>query len=183
MNPTRYLKNEHNTIKRILSMLLRICNRLEPEKHIDEEHLRRIVDFIGAFADAYQHENEEDLLFPLLEESGFRRNWGALAEIASEHEEVRRSLGHLCKAVCDYRKGEKNAPERILTRAREYIPFLMAHIQKEDMGLIHAADGLPDEIQNKLMKNFERDRGPDNGFKRQKNLKRLLYRCERIYAG
>ena len=122
-------------MKGVRSSLLKLDNKLEAEKHIDTKHPKQIVESIWTFADVYHHEKEENLLFSVPEETKIRGNWDALAIIASERYEVHRSLEPLYRAVHDYKNGEKNASQRILRQAINYISFLMLHIQKRRYGV------------------------------------------------
>jgi hemerythrin-like domain-containing protein len=185
MTPTKILRKEHGTIKRMLSILLKMCVRMEASERIDPGHLERIVETIRFFVYSSHHEKEENLLFPALEEIGIRKDWGALGVIISERDEVRKYLKLLSVAVDDYKKSKRGASSRVVKQARNFAPLFMAHIHKEDIGIFHAAESrLSLERQKRLTEEFEKaEQVVGIGFKRQRELMRFLFQFEKIYTG
>ena len=184
MTPTKILRKEHGTIKRMLYILLRMCIKMEAAGMVDPEHLERIIDTIRLFVYSSHHEKEENLLFPALEEIGIRKDWGALGVIISERDEVRKYLRLLSGAIDDYKHSKRGAASRVIKQARNFVPLFMAHIHKEDTGIFHAVDSrLSLERQERLMKEFEKTEQVASGFEKQRELKRFLFRFERIYTG
>lgn len=75
-----------------------------------------------------------------MENAGIPRNGGPIGVMLLEHEEGRRYVKAMNRAVEEYRSGSRNAPEEFIENARNYISLLEQHIWKEDNILFNLAD-------------------------------------------
>jgi hemerythrin-like domain-containing protein len=156
MKATDQLKAEHEGIKMMLSILDKICLKLESGEQADVNHLEQILEFFRIFVDRCHHGKEEDLLFPAMEQAGVPREGGPIGQMLVEHDHGRSYVKGMADAVADYKAGNLEAAKKIATNARGYIATLQAHIQKENMVLFSIADSrLSNETQERLYEEFE----------------------------
>ncbi len=156
MKATEQLKAEHEGIKMMLSILDRICLKLESGEPVAVNHLEQILEFFKIFVDRCHHGKEEDLLFPAMEHAGVPKEGGPIGQMLLEHDDGRSYVKRMAAAVADYKAGNRNAAKEIVQNARGYIATLEAHIQKENMVLFSIADSrLSEETQEGLFEEFE----------------------------
>ncbi len=82
MTPTEQLKEEHQGIQLMLSILEKVCQRLESGGKVETGHLEKVLEFIQVFADKCHHGKEEDLLFPEMEKAGIPKEQGPIGPLA-----------------------------------------------------------------------------------------------------
>jgi hemerythrin-like domain-containing protein len=182
MKPTDVLKNEHLEIKEMLSVLNKIVEKAALEQNVSIEDLVDILNFIRIFADKCHHGKEESILFPALENAGIPRYGGPIGVMLLEHEEGRRYVKAMNKAVEEYRGGSPNALEEFIENARNYISLLEQHIWKEDNILFNLADQyIPVEYQVEIMEKFRVFEEKEIGEEHEKQL-RVLRRLVEAYA-
>ncbi len=156
MRATESLKEEHKVIKRMLSILGKVCDLLEKGEEVKEEHLKKIMEFIRAFADSCHHGKEEGLLFPAMESAGIPREGGPIGVMLYEHTLGRNFVKGMGEGIENFFKGIEDARKEIIDNARNYIGLLKDHIEKEDNILYPMADmHLSEEEQLELMEKFE----------------------------
>ncbi len=149
--PKDILMSEHRVIERVLNAL----ERMLWTETVDEEFVRRAVDFFRNFADGCHHAKEEQALFPALERAGIPRNGGPVGVMLDEHEEGRLLLATMMNHVKAAATESQDA-EKVKRAAARYIEMLREHIQKEDNVLFVMADQvLPPEAQLGVLRKFE----------------------------
>lgn len=157
MKPTDILKEEHRGIKLMLSILERMCQKIQANERVNPDHLEQSIDFFKGFADKCHHMKEENLLFPAMEKKGFSKEAGPLAVMLHEHTVGRKYIAAMTEALSAMKSGAADAPAKFLEAARGYISLLTEHIEKEDNVLFPMAEmHLDNEIQSTLVKEFER---------------------------
>jgi hemerythrin-like domain-containing protein len=182
MKATEQLKEEHVGIKRMLSILDSVCDRLEAGEDIRPRHLEQSVEFIQVFADRCHHGKEEDLLFAAMEEVGFPRDRGPIGVMLAEHEQGRGYVRGLKAAVERYKAGDRRAISEMVSNARSYIALLSQHIDKEDNILYAMADAhLPNETQERLLGDFEKVELERIGAGRHEEFHHLLDELQQVY--
>jgi hemerythrin-like domain-containing protein len=157
MKPTDILKEEHRHIELMLSILERMCRKLEANEQVNLNHLDQSIGFLKGFADACHHMKEENLLFPAMEKTGFSREAGPVAVMLHEHTLGRTYIAAMTAATAAMKQAGGNASAKFVEAARGYISLLSEHIAKEDNVLFHMADmHLSAETQSHLVREFER---------------------------
>ncbi len=136
---TAGLRDEHQWILKVSGALEAILDR-EPDHGLDFAAIEDCVSFIRLFADACHHGQEEDLLFPELENLGMPRDTGPLAVMLQEHEMGRAYASRMKKALPTARSGDPDARLILVNAARGYIKLIRGHIHKEDYVLFNMAD-------------------------------------------
>lgn len=176
MKATDVLKEEHQTIKRMLHILDAMCKKLSKNEIVPKEHLKNVVAFIQIFADKCHHGKEEDLLFPAMEKAGISRQGGPIGVMLQEHDLGRAHVQGMQKAL------EKEEFNSFIESATGYIELLEAHIEKEDYILYMMADmALSEETQNQLVQEFEKMEEERIGRGKHEEFHKMLYDLEKIY--
>lgn len=182
MRPTEILKEEHKAIKLMLSILEKLCAKLESGEKINAEHLLQIVDFIRVFADKCHHGKEEDKLFPALEEAGIPGEGGPIGVMLIEHDEGRNYVRELSDSVNKYKKGDTKVTKNIIENARNYIDLLTQHIYKEDNILYPMGERvLSKEKESELLREFEKIEEERIGHGKHEQFHLMLERLEKVY--
>jgi hemerythrin-like domain-containing protein len=154
--PTDLLKDEHQAIKKMLSVMDNVCMRLRSGENFPLSDLDKIITFLRVFADKCHHGKEEDLLFPAMEEVGIPREGGPIGVMLAEHEMGREYVRRMMDAVKRFRNGDEDALSDFIDSAEGYIQLLEQHIYKEDNILYPIADQqLSTEKITELLEEFE----------------------------
>jgi hemerythrin-like domain-containing protein len=143
--PLHTLKHEHRVIERALHALNGVCVRLEWGDPVPHEALSELVDFIGAFADAFHHGKEEAYLFPALDNRGIPRDAGPLEALERQHEIERYLTGKMRSAVEKYREVDPASRSQFVEAASRYVDHLTAHMEAEEAILFRLADEVLEE--------------------------------------
>jgi hemerythrin-like domain-containing protein len=140
MRPTAELSQEHQDILAMIGILAKMAVRLEAGTPVDAKDLEAAVDFIRVFADKCHHAKEEGHLFPEMERAGIPRGRGPIAVMLAEHEEGRKHVAAMARALRGAGKGHKKAMAAFAAAAQGYGELLTQHIFKEDNILYPMAD-------------------------------------------
>ncbi len=182
MNPIEQLKAEHEGIKLMLSILEKICDKLDSGQKVESEHLSRVLEFLRVFADKCHHGKEEDLLFPALEQAGISREGGPIGVMLMEHTEGRGYIKGLAQAIDKYNAGDENASVEIVENGRNYVDLLRQHIYKENNVLFMMAQQvLSEDTQKELAEAFEKMEVEKIGTGKHEEFHKLMHRLEEIY--
>lgn len=148
---TKILSEEHERIKRVLTLIEKANEKIEKGQHLPPNFLPEILDFIKTFADSCHHGKEEGVLFPLLEKRGLPKANGPIGMMLLEHEMGR---SHVKAAIEATQKGEtRNALGHLLG----YTQLLREHIEKENTILYPMGNGvLTAQDQEYLKKRFDK---------------------------
>jgi len=166
MRPTEVLMQEHRVIEQVIACLEEITNRCEAGQPLDTKSAGEAIDFFRMFADRCHHGKEEDLLFPVMEQKGYSREGGPTGVMLYEHDEGRRHVGAMAKAIEQVGAGRFTAQGAFIEHARGFAELLRQHIFKEDHCLFPMADqAMSNEDQDELSRAFEKverdDLGPE----------------------
>ena len=117
------LEHDHEVIEEALALLAGVASRVSDERAFGFGAFA--LDFFRHFADACHHAKEEQALFPLLEARGIPREGGPIGMMLLEHEEGRRLLADLERALA-----ARDLP-LLVASAGAYAGLLRVHIGKE----------------------------------------------------
>ena len=126
------MMKEHELIVHVLASLEAMAGKLEAGGKIARQDVADFAVFFSQFADKCHHGKEEDRLFCAMVEAGFSRESGPIGVMLFEHEagraEVRglREIGGGAGPLSDAERA------RTIGCARQFVPLLYAHIQKEN---------------------------------------------------
>jgi hemerythrin-like domain-containing protein len=184
MKPTEVMKEEHDGIKVMLSILEEICKKLDGNHHVDPAHLSDIVEFFKNFADKCHHGKEEDLLFTELQNYDLGEAKELVDELLKEHEQGREYVRNMSGGVDVYRGAGGEKPTGFIEQGRKYVEFLREHIRKEDDILWPVVDAkLGEEAQAKLVDEFEKFEVEKIGAGKHDEYHELIHTFEKIYLG
>jgi hemerythrin-like domain-containing protein len=137
---TWILRDEHETIRSMLTVTGKVAARLERGIEVDPSLLGDLGAFFRLFVERSHHGKEEVVLFPFLEVKGVSRTEGPLSVLSMEHEDQRALLADLAKETEFYRRDPAGAGWRWARGARAYVAATEAHIQKENRMLFPMAE-------------------------------------------
>jgi len=181
MKATQQLKDEHEGIKIMLSIIEQVCRQLEAVGSLNEGHFEGILEFLKVFVDKCHHGKEEDLLFPALIAVGVPKE-GPIAVMLHEHEIGRNYVKAISEAYAIYMAGDKFSYKDIMQNAYGYISLLKDHIEKENNVLFVMADShLSDKMQDGLFEGFEKIEEERIGVGKHDEFHRLLEKLSGIY--
>jgi hemerythrin-like domain-containing protein len=140
---------EHEVIVGVLASLQAMVDLLAAGGTAPRSDVAEFARFFGDFADKCHHGKEEDRLFVTMVEAGFPQEAGPIAVMLAEHgagrEEVR-GLREVGAGTGPLSEAEK---ARVVGYARQFVPLLYAHIQKENNILYPMAQNAiaPEELE------------------------------------
>jgi len=155
MYATQQLRDEHEGIKTMLTVLEHLAGELRMGRSVNVGHLEQIVDFLRIFADKCHHGKEEEHLFPALTRAGLPSEGGPVGVMLHEHTLGR---GHIqgMRAALDHLQAGEDAGEEFARHALAYVELLRAHIDKENNILFNMAEHiLPPTEHARLTECFE----------------------------
>ena len=181
MKATQQLKDEHEGIKVMLSILEQVCQQLEVKGSLHKEHFEDILDFLKVFVGKCHHGKEETLLFPALITLGVPEE-GPIATMRHEHEMGRRYVKAMSEVFDAYSAGDEFSAKDIIKNAYGYISLLSAHIEKENVVLFVIADShLSNKRQHELLEGFGKIEEEQIGMGKHEKYHRLLKKLSGIY--
>lgn len=123
---TKALTEEHEGIRRVLSLIRKAQEKFEEGQAIPDNFLPEVLDFIKTFADTCHHGKEEGVLFPLLEERGMPKEEGPIGMMLMEHDLGRSFVKEAADAL------QKGETKKALDNLSQYADLLWEHIDKEN---------------------------------------------------
>ncbi len=181
MKATQQLRDEHEGVKIMLSILEQVCQQLEAVGSLNKEHLEGILEFLKVFVDKCHHGKEEELLFPALVDLGVPKD-GPIAVMLHEHEMGRNYVKALSASFARYTTGDKSSSKDIIQNIQDYISLLRDHIEKENTVLFVMADSmLSEKRQNELFEGFEKIEVERIGIGKHEEFHGLLKNLSGIY--
>ncbi len=156
MKATQQLKDEHEGIKLMLSIMEKIAADLGNGKELNISHYKKIVDFLKVFADKCHHGKEEEILFPAMVDHGIPNAGGPIGAMLYEHEQGRGFIKEMSEALLEYENGNKDSVKNIISGSTNYANLLRDHIEKENNILFMMADQvLTEPEQSKIFDEFD----------------------------
>jgi hemerythrin-like domain-containing protein len=152
MTPAEQLKEEHEGIALMLTILEKVCAKMEAKERVDQGHLERIVEFFEIFVDQCHHGKEEELLFPAI----IPMEGKLIGILLGEHSQGRSYVRAMGQGLIRMKKFDGSAPAEYAANAQKYIALMTQHIQKENNVLFSRLDRLlAKKNQKELVEGFE----------------------------
>lgn len=184
MKAIQQLKDDHEGIKLMLTIMEKISCNLEADEELNIDQYEKIIDFLKGFVDKCHHGKEEEILFPALEKHGIQNEGGPIGMMLKEHRAGRKNVEEISKAFDEFKKGNKQAIKSIITSSMNYIQLLRNHIEKESNVLFAMADQvLNEEEQSALFEAFERLEVEKTGEGKHEEYHHLLKELKQKYIG
>ena len=141
MSAIELMKNEHEYIKRMLSVVRNMCMEFIDNDKLEYEDFLNVIDFIRNFADGHHHNKEEIILFNRMVD-----NIDTIGEklithgMLVEHDLGRLYVSNLEKSLNQFKSGDCEAKLDIIANAVSYTNLLKSHIDKEDRVIFEFAN-------------------------------------------
>jgi len=182
MKATQQLKDEHEGIKLMLSIMEKISDDLKNGKELKVDHYKKIVDFLKVFADKCHHGKEEEILFPAMTEHGVPNTGGPIGVMLYEHEQGRGFIKEMSKALMEFENGNRDSLNSLISASNNYTDLLRNHIEKENNILFMMADQvLTEPEQSQLFDEFEELEVEKIGLGKHEEYHHLLKELREIY--
>ena len=182
MKATQQLKDEHEGIKLMLTIIENISNDLREGNDLNKDHYAKIIEFVKGFADKCHHGKEEDILFPAMVNHGIPKEGGPIAVMLNEHQLGRGHIKSLSSAFEKYIAGNKQEINNIISSSMSYVELLRNHIEKENNILFMMADKVLNEAeQSKIFDAFEKLEVEKIGIGKHEEYHHLLKKLKSIY--
>ncbi len=124
---------EHRNIKRMLTVIRKLCYRILIGGQVNYEDFYRIIDFVRTYADRHHHGKEENILFNrMMLELGDTAEKLVKHGMLVEHDMGRLYMQELESAVKRLLEGEDEARLDVIANAISYTHLMNRHIDKED---------------------------------------------------
>jgi hemerythrin-like domain-containing protein len=126
------MMEEHELIVRVLASLQAMAEQLQSRGDVARQDVADFGMIFRDFADKCHHGKEEDRLFQAMVEAGFRREAGPVAVMLHEHEAGRAEVRGLLSIGAGSGPLTEAERAKAIGCARQFVPLLYAHIQKEN---------------------------------------------------
>ena len=149
---TKILSDEHKNILTVIDVLENEAEALKNGKELDNDFLKKAVDFIRNYADKFHHAKEEEILFKELCKDSTQENMhcNPVGQMLIEHDLGRENVKKMEAGL-----NEKNK-NKIIEGANGYICLIKEHIFKEDNILYPMAnEALSESTKDKMLKKFK----------------------------
>lgn len=133
MNCIELMMDEHKNIKRMLTIIRKVCYRIIKNETVQYEDFTKMIDFVRNYADKHHHGKEESLLFnKMMQEMGSTAVTLIRHGMLVEHDLGRLHMQELEAAVKRVLAGEDESRLDVIANAISYTHLLHRHIDKED---------------------------------------------------
>ncbi len=158
---SRQLIAEHEVILEVLRVAELEADHLRQGFNMDENRVRKIVDFSRNFTDRCHHGKEERFYFPAAEVYAGQRVYGFIDELTTEH-----AYGRSIMDEIDYLlSGDAGEAARLIgERLSMYVSTMRRHIERENAQLFRRSSTfLPGMEERALLVGFDRVENVDLG--------------------
>ncbi len=184
MKSVELMVHEHTFIKRMLTVMRKMCLKILNNEDIDYNNFHKAIDFVRNFADKHHHSKEEDILFKrVMEEMDNNGAKNSITGMFIEHDSGRLFIQNLENAVKKVETGNMDARVDVIANAIAYTDLLHRHIDKEDKVIyVFAEKNLSAEGKDIIEKRSEEIEKSANEKQIQKKYINLLEELEREVA-
>ena len=140
-NVTQVLSDEHQTILKVIDVVLEKCDQMEKSGEYDAGFFEKVIQFIKSYADGFHHAKEEDILFKAMLENMDHMHCNPIPVMLHEHDAGREYVKGMEEAM------QSGNSKGLIENARGYCYLLQSHIEKEDNILYPMAEQALDDLQ------------------------------------
>lgn len=149
---TEILRQEFETIRRVLHILEKASHCLDKGKSVPKETFIDIIEIITEFSDRCHQEKEDKILFPFLKDKEEGKKKDFLGRLLMEHVSSRDKIRDLSVSLNNLYLGKK-AKRKISKIAHAYIKHTRKHIQTEEKVLFPWINKVLTHDEQILLKN------------------------------
>jgi len=151
-NVTQRLKDEHQLILRMITLVEKNTALVESGKFRNWQFYLDAIDFIRNYSDHFHHAKEEDVLFVELVNNGMPAKSSPIEAMLMEHDQGRAHVKQMEEAARNALAGQTGQIPALIEHARGYAELLRGHIDKEDSILYPLAERiLPAEVRQRML--------------------------------
>ncbi len=150
---SKILMDEHKNILKVVDALEKECEKIAKGEFVNEDFLKKTIDFIRNYADKFHHAKEEDILFKEFENAKAKKesHCNPTEQMLYEHD-----LGRKYVAGIEIGMNKRNR-KMIIENAMEYVYLIRDHISKEDNVLFPMTDdALDKKAKDKMLIKFNK---------------------------
>jgi len=174
------LRQDHHTIRGALEFAERITAKMSRAQEVAPQHVAPFMDFIRFFVEQCHHREEEEILFPLLEEKGIH---GPVGVMLMEHARSRVLIEEMTTAASEGALPMSPDSARRWTRAAWNYSDLYEHFHKEEEKLFKMADHvLSAKEQAAVAQAFKRFENKELGLGQHERLRATMAELIAQYA-
>lgn len=184
MQATQVLRDEHEGILAMLSVVEAAAYRLRDGNTVPASLFTDAIGFFRNFADACHHGKEEAELFPKLVEKGIPNEGGPVGIMLIEHDQGRAFIRGMNEAAGRYAANDLTSVPDLVKNALGYVKLLREHIDKENGVLFMMADQvLSDNEQSQLFEAFEEIERTRTGPGEHERYHAMIAQYQKVVAG
>lgn len=167
------LKQDHQTIRGALEFAERLTAKMSRKQEVTPQHVATFMDFIRLFVQQRHHREEEEILFPLLEEKGIH---GPIGVMLMEHDRARVLIEEMTVAASEgIPPMSQNSARRWTRAAWNYSDLMYEHFHNEEERLFKMADHvLSAKEQAAVVQSFKRFEDKELGFGQHEQLRATM---------
>lgn len=182
VSATSDLRAEHLGVKRMLSVMDAMAERVSAGERVGDDDLTQVIEFLRVFVDRCHHAKEEELLFPAMTSAGLTEDDVPFQRLLTEHESGRRAVIRLETAGDITGRDAGSASKGLAAAIVEYATLLRAHIVLEEAACFDVADSkLSRQVQEDLAEGYDRIERERIGEGRHEGFHALLDRLEQTW--
>lgn len=133
MESIKLMVEEHRNIKRMLTLIRKMCYLVLKDQPIDYDDFYKVIDFVRVYADDHHHGKEEALLFDrMVKEQGPVADKLVRHGMLVEHNTGRMHMQDLEDALKRIKNQDEEAKLDLIASAISYTHLMYRHIDKED---------------------------------------------------
>lgn len=144
------LMDEHRGFRVMLDVLDAVAERLERGAAVPMPMLADVLDFFENFTDRH-HDQEEEMLFPLLAKHGIGPDQTVVSALMFQHEAGRVYGTKMRKQLLRMQQGDSTAATVLAADARGYTELIREHIRIEDDYFYKLADQVLTEAEHQAI--------------------------------
>jgi hemerythrin-like domain-containing protein len=144
------LMDEHRGFSQMLDVLDAIAGRLDRGAEVPMPMLVDVLDFFENFTDRH-HDQEEEMLFPLLAKHGIGPDQTVVSALMFQHEAGRVYGTKMRGELKRIQRGDPSAAAALASDARGYTELIREHIRIEDEYFYKLADRVLTEAEHAVI--------------------------------
>jgi hemerythrin-like domain-containing protein len=145
---TEILLKEHKVINRFLQVLEEGFRKQKEGKALPPGFPEKALDVLETYVVRLHLGKEDSILVMGLEERGFSKSRGPLAEMLSEHERIRQTHQSFAEAVKKTKEGDAEGKAAALDVAAQLKALYAEHARKEETRIFAFADETYTDIEH-----------------------------------
>ncbi len=159
---TDILREEHQSVKKVVASMAVLLIRLETGKEVNPETVEKVVDFMKLAAQVHERK-EETILFPVMEKKGVSTSIAPVTMLVHNHQRARATVSRMAQAASANAAGWLPMDSPLIETLQELTDLYPPHFWQEEMLVYRVADQtLTEEDDQRLLESFREFEGTGN---------------------